>query len=346
MLRGENIICGTTTTGTGTLSLAATPSTVGAIDLDVLARATGIGFGNNAAVLTGYLAIEYTDSTFKTPLQQEKGIGTLTLGSSAGVANATLARTTVQQTATSLNSQPATYSVSAPSAINIGTAANTLIFIGTSAFDIPAFSPYVDTSGTIGSSTTSGAPPLGTGGGGSANPGQTVQLTNNGVIYTPFVWAIPLLAKRVTILVRTAYSGGTPVSNAYARLYDVNSSGDPGKLLYDFGLVGSANASLNSTGQVSSGASGNGYQMTPGDYYLYVGNTLSGGVTAPQLANAAGSYLAIGRIGTNNGVSADFIAASAFTASPASVSATPDDPAPLTSASIGQSAVAFVLKAS
>src|SRR5258706_417112 len=109
MLRGENIICGTSTTGTGTLTLAATPVAPGGIDFDVLARATGIGFGNSAAVLVTYTIIEYTSATFAASKSTEKGIGTLTLGGSSGIANCTLARTTPQVTATNLNSQPATY---------------------------------------------------------------------------------------------------------------------------------------------------------------------------------------------------------------------------------------------
>jgi len=106
-------------------------------------------FGNSAVILVSYTIIEYTNSSFTTAQQQEKGIGALTLGSSSGIANATLVRTTIQQTATSLNSQPATYTVSAPTAITIGTAANTLIFIGVGAVDTIAFEPYVDaTTGT------------------------------------------------------------------------------------------------------------------------------------------------------------------------------------------------------
>src|SRR5580658_5571623 len=100
MLRGDSVICGTSPTGTGTLTLAATPVPPGGIDFDVFARATGIGFGNSAAILCSYTIIEYTDSTFAKAKQQEKGIGTLTLGSSSGIANATLARTTLQSSAT------------------------------------------------------------------------------------------------------------------------------------------------------------------------------------------------------------------------------------------------------
>src|SRR4051812_24231826 len=142
MLRGDTLVCGTSTTGTGTLTLAATPGPPGGVDFDVWARATGIGFANSAAVLVSYTIIEYTDSTFATAKSHEKGVGTLTLGGSSGIANCTLARTTKQTSATSLNSQPATQNIVPGTGISIGTAANTLVFIGPSAAEIPAYEPY------------------------------------------------------------------------------------------------------------------------------------------------------------------------------------------------------------
>ena len=80
-------------------------------------------------------------------MQIEKGVGTATLGTSCGVANASLTRTTPRVTATSLNSQPASYNANSPSAISIGTAANTLIFIAPSAPDLLALSPCLESSG-------------------------------------------------------------------------------------------------------------------------------------------------------------------------------------------------------
>ncbi len=142
MLRGENIACGTSSTGTGTLTLAATPAAIGAVDFDAWLKATGIGFVSGNAVLVSYTIIEYTDSTFATPKFVENGIGTLTLG--AALINATLARTTVQ---TVSNANADSYLVGGgASAITIGTAANTLVFVGPSAADVPAWSPYYETS--------------------------------------------------------------------------------------------------------------------------------------------------------------------------------------------------------
>ena len=295
MLRGENIICGTTSTGTGTLSLAATPASVGATDLDVLARTTGIGFGNNAAILASYMITEYSDSTFKTPIQMEKGVGTLMLGASSGIANATLARTTLQQTATSLNAQPATYSVSAPSAINIGTAANTLVFIGASSSEVPSYSPYFDS--THGSHNGV-VPPCGKFNGG----GSTLSLASGTENFFEFCWQVPMLVKRVTFHVSSAYTGGT--SDVNAALYDFTTGGQPGKLLYDFGEVGTSGASFAATGAIASGASGNGYKLDPGDFVLRVLAVFSGGSGTPQLATFSGSNmpppLSNGRFGTVN----------------------------------------------
>lgn len=276
MFRGDNVICGTSTTGTGTLTLAATPVAPGGVDFDVLARATGIGFGNSAAVPVSYTIIEYTDATFSTAKQTEKGIGTLTLGASAGIANCTLARTKLQTSATSLNSQPATQNISPGAGISIGTAANTLVFIGPSASDLMACSPFQNTSGT-----TNGFAPLLNGNfqtGGGAN------LVNNQNWTNQFIWPYACLVKRVYFRVESNYTGA--VSNLYSRLYDINSSGQPGKLLYDFGVIGTAGSSFNVSNftVISSGASGNGYFMTPGDYFLQIAPIWTvGGTGTPQL---------------------------------------------------------------
>jgi hypothetical protein len=320
MLRGDNIVCGTSTTGTGTLTLAATPVPPGGVDFDVFARATGIGFGNSAAILVSYTIIEYTDSTFAKALQTEKGVGTLTLGSSSGIANATLARTTLQTSATSLNSQPATQNIAPGTGVSIGTAANTLVFIGSSVTEAVAWSPYVETSGD-----NLGASPL------RANNtlGNSPTLTSGQDWYFPFVWSVPMLVKRASLNVGTAYTGGTPVSNAYARIYDINTGGRPGKLLYDFGLIGSANASINSTGNVSTGASGNGYFLTPGIYFFDFLVSFSGGSSSPVLKAAPSSaHLLTGNMGTSG-----LIPVCGATANSGTAGAAPD-PANLTSYSL------------
>lgn len=320
MLRGDNIVCGTSTTGTGTLTLAASPGPPGGIDFDVFARATGIGMANSAAVLVTYTIIEYTSSAFTTMKSHEKGVGTLTLGGSSGIANCTLARTTVQTTATSLNSQPATQNIGG-AAFSIATAANTLIFIGASAVDVPAFSPYFDTS-VAPNNDGNGVPMPGTN-------GSTRSLRHNNFFYGNFVWLVPMLAKRATINVSTAYTGGT--TNAWVRLYDIKSNGVPGKILYDFGQVGTLNSGLNATGNVSTGAAGNGFMMMPGDYWLCLAVSFSGGSGTPAIR--LNNQINPGRLGSLISISNSMAPAPSFYAT-GTASATPDDPAVLTGGSV------------
>lgn len=141
MLSGNNVVCGTATSGTGTLTLAACPTAVGGMDFDVWARGA-LGQGNSAAVHISYTIIEFTDSTFASPKQRESGIGILTLGASAGVANCTLTRSYPTEVQTGLNTQPATVAVGAPAQysgatgkpasaapMTIGTPANVLVML-------------------------------------------------------------------------------------------------------------------------------------------------------------------------------------------------------------------------
>lgn len=293
-LRGDFLVCGTSTTGAGTLTLAATPAPPGGVDFDVFARATGIGFGNSAAILVSYTIIEYTSSAFTTAKAHEKGIGTLTLGGSAGIANATLARTTLQSSATSLNSQPATQNIVPGAGISIGTAANTLVFIGASAADVLAIQPYINAADNPDGANV-GALPL--------NAGVTVNgfnVTNNFDYYIPFIWPRTTLVKRASIYVFANYTGQN--SNAYGRLYDITSAGKPGKLLYDFGNFGTLNSGLATTGIVSTGASGNGFLLTPGEYYMDIAFIwTAGGSGTPAIfssGTAQGGLVQTGIMGT------------------------------------------------
>jgi hypothetical protein len=101
-------------------------------------------------------------------------------------------------------------------------------------------------------------------------------------VYFPFYWTTPMLVKRVAVETAAAYSGGT--SNAYARIYAVGTDGRPGRLLYDFGLLGTAGSSL-ATSNVSivSTASGNGYMLMPGIYFLDLIASYSGGSGVPGI---------------------------------------------------------------
>lgn len=296
MLRFDDCLCGTTTTGTGTLSLAAIPSGAGGgIDPDVWARATGVGFGNSAALLVDYTLTEYTDATFATEKQKEAGIGTLTLGSSSGIANATLARTTIDWTLTSLNSQPASASVKPGTGISIGTAANVIVMCAPRTESIPAFHPYYESS--LGDSNWGVSPE------GFAQTTFTSQgpWTNaNADVYVPFRWSVPMPVKRCTWRIQS-YTAPTGTPVVYARIYDFNSNGRPGKLLYDF--TSSGGVTINSSGNFSTGASGNGFMLMPGDYWLDFALT---GVTA-SASNLGfrcpeeGSNPAASRLPTSNG---------------------------------------------
>lgn len=252
LIRGENICAGTSTTGTGTLTFAATPAAVGALSLYQWLTAVN-GFTNGKVLLVPYTIIEYTDATFATPSQVETGIGTITLGASN--AATTLARTTVQTTQTG-----STYLEKAPTALNIGTAANVLIFIGVNAWSIPAMSPYLDES------------LVDTYGVGELALGATTNYTPNSVGATgDDFWRLmyiprPVFVQVARFNVTTAYGGttGVPVSTAFSRLYQLGTNGKPDKLLIDFGSYGTN--PLNSTG-IKSATAATGMLLTPGEYW-------------------------------------------------------------------------------
>ncbi|SRR5712691_1949935 len=276
-LRAEDCICGTTTTSTGTLTLAACPAPPGGVD--PYAAFSGLGLGTSQSIPMTYCVREFTDSTFTTVKQEEKGIGALTIGANIGAT--TLARTTPQSTATNCNTSTPTYSQGAPSAINIGVAANILVFVGASAADIQAWSPYFDTSLTNADNVGVTPALMGVATAASAN------LVSGTDYYMPFPWEVPMLVKKATFKMSTVYSGGTPVSNAYARIYALGSNGRPGKLLIDFGLLGTANASLNAAGNVSSAVASPGYMLLPGKYVMGFLPIFSGGTTPPQMSTIA-----------------------------------------------------------
>jgi len=254
--------------------------------------ATGRGFVNGNAILVPYRVVEYTDTTYTTEVQKEIGWGTLTLG--ASLTASTLARTTRLWAGTALNSSPA-YSVSAPSAINIGTAANTLVFLGPDATNLFTASSYPEL--TL-ADQAGGMPVLSVSGVGNSNT-----LTNLQDIYIRFAWFVPRLVTQATFRVGTAYAGttGTPISSAYARIYAIGTNGRPSKLLYDFGALGGANP-LNATGNITS-AAGNGYFLTPGEYFMdFIGgfSGATGTVTVPRMiVPTTGNLVLFGGEGQN-----------------------------------------------
>jgi hypothetical protein len=280
MMRADNVACGTSSTGTGTLTLAACPSPPGGLDFYRWLTATGINFVSGNAVLVSYTIIEYTDSTFATVKQTEKGIGTLTLG--ASLAATTLARTSVQSTVTGMNTSTPSPAFSAPTAIAIGTAANTLVSVGGSSSDLLAYPSVYDVA-TYGR----GCMPLGcvVGTNSSSNA-----LVSDAETYTFFIWPQTMLVKRFVAQVQASYSGGT--SNVYARLYAIGSNGKPGKLLIDFGVAGTPGSSLASGNAViQSAAHATGFLLTPGAYALSIYAAWSGGSGSPTLYGYSGLIL-------------------------------------------------------
>lgn len=299
MLRAENCICGTTSTGTGTLTLAACPAPPGGTDLFQAFVAQALGTA--VAIPISYTIIEYTGSTFQTASKQEKGIGSLTLGANIGAT--TLARTTVQQTAINMDTT-ATYDLTAPTAVSISQAVNTLVFIGSSASDLVGCSPYYDL--TLPSSDTLGGCPVNVGGSITGN----ISLSRNNDNYHLFEWRIPTLVKRVSVNLATAFTG---TARIYGRLYAVGVNARPTKLLYDFGI---SNTGLSAIGIKTCGtASDPGFYLQPGEYFLdtmlsssSVGPPIFSGFTSPYNPGRLGYGTGIGPVLQINATSASTLA--------------------------------------
>jgi hypothetical protein len=201
-----------------------------------------------------------------------------------------------------LHSQPATQNIAPGTGISIGTAANTLVFIGASASDLQAFLPYY-------LNTANDAKGPGPAGINAQLSGNTIFNLSTGQEYLlTFEWKVPILAKAINMKVSTAYTGGT--SNLYATLYAVSAAGYPGKLLYDFGVLGTAASSLASTGYIKSTV-GNGFYMFPGEYWLRVIPLFSGGSGTPALIGGP-STLNTGRMGAWTGSFNSMAAPAAF----------------------------------
>ncbi len=286
-------IVGTTTTSTGTLTLAAPPFPPGDGNFYTYLTSTGYGFVNGNAVLLPYRIVEYTDTTFSQPKQIEKGWGTFTLG--ANLAATTMARTTIQYTETALTTSPAYAWGANASAITIGTAANTLVFIGPVDADIDVPTPYYE--GTLTATTNMGFFATKT-----ISIGSSLVMSTEGTgsdIYWVINPARLILAKRATLEVTTQYSGGTPVSSAYFRIYAIGTDGRPGKLLIDFGAIGGANP-LNTIAIIQTAAHATGYFLSPGEkYFANFVSTFTGGTTGPTM-RAYSNAFSTGSLGSQS----------------------------------------------
>lgn len=276
MLRGANVVTGTSSTGAGTLTAAACPAIVGGVDLHVYL--TSLGFVNGDALLLPLKIIEFTDTNFTKPKTVEEGWYTVTLG--AALTNMTIARTTPLIVS---DANGSAYDDTTPVAFSIGTAANVLIFMGAGVSDVFAASPYFE--GTLGDLT--GIMPALTGLIGGFNNLAISGDASGDDWYWSIVLLKPLYVRRASVRVFTAYSGGTPVSSAYFRLYQVNSIGRPGRLLKDFGALGGANP-LNATGAISTSLASPGIYLPPGEYFANLYATFTGGSAGPSMGGAPG----------------------------------------------------------
>ena len=281
MIRGENVISGTTTTGTGTLTLAAPPSGFGGAD--PFAYFSGYGLGTSQATPLLYTIIEYDDLTKAnpTPVQLEKGFGNLLIG--ANLAASTLTRNALV-TETSLNAQPATITngnfATPATSITIGTAANIIVFIGASAWDSMQCLHAYSTGGISGADGL-GVAPWNAGSGGSTN------LTSGTILYGYLKTDVSDVIKSCSIRIKNAVV--TPTSSSVAlALYAVGAAGLPAKKLIDFG-TNSSNplATANTTLTLTAGA---GVPIMAGGYILAFLPIWSGGTGTPsiQLFNPAG----------------------------------------------------------
>lgn len=284
MLRQDNLyFTHNGTGGTGTLTLA---HVTGGGD-PYLAWGGTMPTGFSATHIVPYKIIEYTgDITtgYFTPKNVESGFGTLTIGASVGAT--TLARTTVQDTYV----EGTGYAFG--TALSIGaTAANVRIFLGPGVADNAQVNPYFESS--LGDA--SGVMPHF-----QQGAAGTFAVNNNQDVYVAFDWRIPMLVKKATVRVTTAYTGGTPVSNAGFRIYEFGSNGRPGRLLIDLGLLGTSNASLNATGLVSTAVATTGLYLTPGEYIANLFTSFSGGTSSPAVGGNAASAISSPRFGTSS----------------------------------------------
>ena len=286
MLRFDDCICGTSTIGTGTLTLAAPPAAFGGIDPDVWARATGIG--NSAAFFVDYTITEYTDATNLKEKQKEAGTGTLTLGASSGIANCTLARTTIDWTATSLDVQPASVSVKPGTGITVGTAANVLVMIAPRAESVLARQPYYDTS--VGDNAGIGCPrPAGTAGGAFAMPASGTSF------FWIDEWPIGRAVTQASLRIQAAAGAGA--STCSIAIFQINSSGKPGKRLVNFGDTGSL---ANTAGTINTSAAlGTAVWVNPGWYYFGILPTYASGTPTVRAYGGTSLPSTIGLMGTS-----------------------------------------------
>lgn len=263
----DQIACGLSTGGTGTQTLAAPPS--GMNSVDPYAALSGNGWGTSVGVPVAYSIVEYTDATFALPKQSESGVGTLLLG--ASISATTLARTKPLQTVTSMNSQPAMVGgqKSAPSAIDIGTAANALVFIGPTSWQMQRSLTAYATSGVSGAALDGVCPFQG-----AVNAGTNANWQNQRAVYQRVLLGFSGLIKSVSWYAQTG-AGAASTQTMDGAIYAVGSDGRPGKKLLNFDQNSSLPANLNTLTATTQGA----VFFFAGYYYMGFLPQFGGGTT-------------------------------------------------------------------
>jgi hypothetical protein len=265
-----DIMLTSTTGGTGTLTCTAQSGSP--IPSDIW---TG-------TVLRNYIITEWSDATKTVEVQRERGYG------SYNTSTEVLTRTKVLSTwvASGTTFLPADGVATAPTALNFGTtAANIDIAIEPMVGNVLTPIPFYY------GSTASIADGIGVTG---------LNLTSNNTTTpaTGVVWYIPYLIghqgpfSQFSIRTTTTLSGGSPTVDC--AIYEISSTGVPGKRLINFtqiGSIGTSNTIYTSTALATP------VYITPGWYWvaiLYVANSATGNFTPSSgiisLGSQTGSY--------------------------------------------------------
>lgn len=215
--------------------------------------------------LVDYEIDQYTDASKTVLAQQECGEGSINTSTNV------LTRTKIDSTWNGTTYLPNPGSATAPTALNItNTAANVDILCSPSAASMMAAMPFFY--GTVANvSDGLGCMPMNISG--VANG--TLGLVAGTITYSPIFIGHRGPFSQASVRVTTATTGGTPTLTV--DIFEVASDGSPGKLLIDFGNLGSTSSTAPFT--LTSSAIGTPVALVPGWYYqgiLFVANSATG----------------------------------------------------------------------
>jgi hypothetical protein len=265
-MRGDGILqTHNGTGGTGTLTLAAVTGW----------PSFALVFAQDRFV--DYEINEYTDATWSVLSKRETGIGTYTHSGT------TLARTFVINTWDGSTYLPVAGSGTAPTAISFGnTAANVRIVCSPSSGNAVT-TPAMVSQGVSGVSDALGFAPL------NLLPSSTSLTTAMSLgysIYSPIYLANRGPISQATSRLVTPNTTGATPSKLYVAIYEVNSSGMPGKRLIDFNGTGGGPVVTDlsaAAGNYSSSALTTPIYLPPGWYYQGVVAVANNGTGGPSI---------------------------------------------------------------